>query len=82
MKKYGSLRKIVYLCKVKRNINDMSEKEINSYRLTEMEEPTDEMLAYIMREVAEEARRTNEEAEKRYFTEIKEMYNQKYGCRQ
>ena len=38
----------------------MSEKEINAYRLTSLEEPTDEMLAYIMREVAEEARRTNE----------------------
>lgn len=57
----------------------MSEKEINAYRLTSMEEPTDEMLAYIMREVAEEARQTNEEAMKRYFMEIKEMYQQKYG---
>ena len=27
----------------------MSEKEINAYRLTSLEEPTDEMLAYIMR---------------------------------
>ena len=57
----------------------MSEKEINAYRLTSMEEPTDEMLAYIMHEVAEEARVTNEEAMKRYFMEIKEMYQQKYG---
>ena len=38
------------------------------------------MLAYIMREVAEEARQTNEEAMKRYFMEIKEMYKQKYGA--
>ncbi|MBQ3732592.1 MAG: hypothetical protein II859_01370 [Bacteroidales bacterium] len=60
----------------------MSEKEINSYRLTNEEEPTDEMLAYIMCEVAKEARRSNEEAEKRYFMEINEMYYQKYGCRQ
>jgi len=29
----------------------MSEKEINAYRLTSLEDPTDEMLAYIMREV-------------------------------
>ena len=55
--------------------------EINAYRLTSLEEPTDEMLAYIMREVAEEARETNEEAMKRYFMEIKEMYQQKYGAR-
>ena len=57
----------------------MSEKEINAYRLTSMEEPTDEMLAYIMREVAEEARESNKEAMSRYFMEIKEMYQQKYG---
>ena len=35
----------------------MSEKEMNSYRLTSMEEPTDQMLATLMREVAEEAKR-------------------------
>lgn len=54
----------------------MSEKEINAYRLTSLEEPTDEMLAYIMREVAEEARRTNEEAEARFFQQIRELYQQ------
>lgn len=57
----------------------MSEKEINAYRLTSLEEPTDEMLAYIMREVAEEANQKYDEALKRYFNEIKEMYQQKYG---
>lgn len=57
----------------------MSEREINQYRLTDTEEPTDEMLAYIMHEVAEEARRTNEEAHRRYFAEIREMYQQEYG---
>ena len=68
----------MYLCSLK-NINLMSEREINQYRLTDMEEPTDEMLAYIMHEVAEEARITNEEAHKRYFAEIREMYQQEYG---
>ena len=29
----------------------ISEKELNSYRLTSMEEPTDEMLAQIMNEL-------------------------------
>ena len=57
----------------------MSEKEINAYRLTSMEEPTDEMLAYIMREVAEEANQKYDEAIERYFLEIKEMYQQQYG---
>ena len=58
----------------------MSEKEINSYRLTSLEDPTDEMLAYIMREVAEEAKETNEEALKKFFEEIKEMYKKEYGA--
>ena len=56
----------------------MSEKEINAYRLTSLEEPTDEMLAYIMREVAEEARESNKEALDRFFQEIKEMYQMEY----
>ena len=57
----------------------MSEKEINAYRLTSMEEPTDEMLAYIMREVAEEAKQSNEEALEEFFNEISLMYQQQYG---
>ena len=51
----------------------MSEAEVNKYRLTSMEEPTDEMLSYIMREAAEEARKSNEAALRRYFDEIREM---------
>ena len=57
----------------------MSERKIDQYRLTDLEEPTDEMLAYIMHEVAEEARVTNEEALERYFNEINVIYQQKYG---
>lgn len=57
----------------------MSEKEINAYRLTSLEEPTDEMLAYIMREVAEEAKQSNEEALEKFFNEISLMYRQQYG---
>ena len=33
----------------------MSEQELNKYRFSPDSEPTDEMLAQIMREVAEEA---------------------------
>lgn len=61
------------------NLRPMSEKEINAYRLTSMEEPTDEMLAYIMREVAEEAKQSNEEALEEFFNEISLMYQQQYG---
>ena len=59
----------------------MSEEEINKYRLTSLEEPTDEMLSYIMREAAEEARKSNEAALRKYFDEISKMYK-KYGDRQ
>ena len=38
----------------------MDTKSINDYRLTSMEEPTDEMLSQIMREAAEEATKSNE----------------------
>ena len=58
----------------------MSEEDVNNYRLTSAEEPTDEMLSYIMHEVAEEARISNEEAHKRYFAEIKEMCKREYGA--
>ena len=64
------------------NISDMSESEVNKYRLTSTSEPSDEMLAYIMHEVAEEARLSNEAALRKYFDEIKEMYDKKYGCKQ
>ena len=47
--------------------------EINKYRLTSMEEPTDEMLAYIMREAAEEARESNAAAMRKFWNEIAEM---------
>ena len=50
----------------------MSEKEMNSYRLTSLEEPTDEMLTTLMKEVAEEAKRKSEEAHKKFFQEIRE----------
>ena len=49
----------------------MSEKEMNSYRLTSMEEPTDEMLSQLMREVAEEAKHKSEEAHKAFFNELR-----------
>lgn len=48
----------------------MSEKEMNSYRLTNMEEPTDEMLSQLMKEVAEEAKCKSEEAHRKFFTEL------------
>lgn len=36
-----------------------------------MEEPTDEVLSQLMKEAAEEARRTNEETTAHYFEQLK-----------
>ena len=41
----------------------MSEQQLRSYRLTTMEEPTDEKLHAIMEKVAEAARKSTERAE-------------------
>ena len=49
----------------------MSESEMNSYRFNSGQDPTDEMLSQIMREVADDAKRTNEEASKKYFDELR-----------
>jgi hypothetical protein len=46
-----------------------------------MEEPTDEMLAYIMHEAAEEARKKSEAAHRKFFDEIAEM-RKKYAEKQ
>ena len=43
--------------------------DINSYRLTSLEEPPEEYLAQIMREAAEDAFIRQEEATKKYFEE-------------
>ena len=45
---------------------------IDTYKLTSLEEPTDEMLSQLMHEAAEEASRTNQEATTRFFEEIKQ----------
>ena len=48
----------------------MSEKESNAYRLTSLEEPTDEMLSAIMKEAAKEATASTNKALADYFAEI------------
>ena len=51
----------------------MSEKELNAYRLTSMEEPTDEMLSAIMKEAAAEATASTNQALSDYFAETSAM---------
>ncbi|MDE6695006.1 MAG: hypothetical protein K2J57_04155 [Bacteroidales bacterium] len=48
----------------------MSEQELNTYRFTSHEEPTDEMLSQIMKEVAQEAVARQEQAMRRYQEEM------------
>ena len=48
----------------------MTEKELNSYRLTSLEEPTDEMLSYIMKEAAH----------KKLFAEIRRLAAERRQC--
>lgn len=43
---------------------------IDTYRLTSMEEPSDAVLSQLMREAAEDARRTNDEATNRFFEQM------------
>lgn len=45
---------------------------IDTYKLTSMEEPSNEVLEQLMREAAEEASQTNREATTRFFEEIKQ----------
>ena len=55
----------------------MSEQEMNSYRFTSGEEPTDEMLSQLMKEVAQDARESNQKAMQDFFdtlsSEVKQI---------
>lgn len=50
----------------------MSEAEMNAYRFNSGKEPTDEMLAQIMREVAEDAKKSNKEAANRRLDDMRQ----------
>ena len=45
---------------------------IDNYKLTSMEDPTDEVLSQLMREAAEDARQKRTEATARFFGQLKE----------
>ena len=49
----------------------MSEKEMNSYRFSSGVEPTDEMLSQLMKEVAQEAKESNQKAMGEFFESLK-----------
>jgi len=50
----------------------MKPQTIDNYRLTSMEEPSDEVLAQLMREAAEEAKQKRAEATTRFFGQLKQ----------
>lgn len=60
----------------KLKIITMSDAEMNSYRLTSMEEPGDERMAQIMREVAEDARVSTRRAAERVAAGIEAATNE------
>lgn len=49
----------------------MAREEMDSYRLTSMEEPSDEMLAQLMADAAEEVKRTNDAATADFFAQLR-----------
>ncbi|MDE5996845.1 MAG: hypothetical protein K2G77_01395 [Muribaculaceae bacterium] len=46
----------------------MSEQEMNSYRFTSGQEPSDEMLSQVMKEVAVDAKERHERVTEEYFS--------------
>lgn len=55
----------------------MTEKEMNAYRLTSLEEPTDEMLSQLMREAAADAKERSERTHAQYFKTIEDDIRRK-----
>ena len=46
------------------------EQTIDTYKLTSMEEPTDEVLSQLMREIAEDVKKENEDTTRRFFEKL------------
>ena len=55
----------------KRKERVMSEKEMNSYRFTSVQEPSDEMLVQLMKEVAQEAKEKHQQATAAYLQQMR-----------
>lgn len=49
----------------------MTPQTIDNYRLTSMEEPSDEVLVQLMREAAEDAKQKRAEATARFFGQLR-----------
>lgn len=53
----------------------MSTQELQSYRLSSLEEPTDEMLYAIMEKVAESARQSSAKVREMIFRRLEQIKN-------
>lgn len=53
---------------------------MQSYRLTSTEEPTDEMLAQLMKEAAEDAKKKSDEAHRKFFQDINDDINSRLAA--
>lgn len=53
----------------------MSKQTIDTYKLTSLEEPSDEILSQLMKEVAEEAKRKGDEANRKFFAGLASQMN-------
>lgn len=49
----------------------MADEELNKYRFTSGQEPSDEMLEQIMKEVANDAKARQDKATSAYFSEMR-----------
>ncbi|MBQ2958660.1 MAG: hypothetical protein IJE06_03195 [Alistipes sp.] len=61
----------------------MSEQELKKYRLTSVEEPTDEQMEALMHAAGEEARRRGAEAEAKFRAELEQLVSDnltEYTC--
>ena len=59
----------------------MSEKEMRSYRFGTGQEPTDEMLEQVMKEVAQEARESSKKAADAHFEQMRRNIAQNRASR-
>ncbi len=61
----------------------MSEQELKKYRLTSVEEPSEEQLEALMHAAGDEARRRGAEAEAQFQTELEQLVSDNlanYSC--
>lgn len=62
---------MLFLQKIMNERKVMSEKEMNSYRFGTGQEPTDEMLEQVMKEVAQDARESSKRAADAHFEQMR-----------